>query len=210
MFSATRLRRLQKDYEHVMALQERSNLVYLISTEGNPPERYMIGFRCRGVKEIDADGQPVILDQHWVSLTLTADYPRFRPLMYWGTPIFHPNFDDQGNICIKDWYPQQTIADLCEILVELVQYKNYNTTSPLNMDAAMWAMQHRDELPIDDRSLQVSLKEVLVTGRLPIMTPSAQPTVSPALAAYCEDCGYKFEEQGAGSCPQCGAPRAEL
>ena len=184
-----RLRRLQNDWDEMQAIDQQNGLIYVIDSAGDPPEHYLVGFRCRGVAEIDAQDQPVLRDQHRVELLLTPQYPRIRPIMYWLTPIYHPNFDGQGGVCIEKWYSQQTVAELCVALAEMVQYKNYNTTSPLNLDAAMWAMRHRNELPIDDRNLFAQTQEappqepvsrsvyqasIVVTGTIPIWTPPGE------------------------------------
>jgi ubiquitin-protein ligase len=225
MFGAGKLRRLQNDYVQMLAMHERNGLIYVIAADGDPPERYVVGFRCRGVAEIDANDRPATRDNHRVELILTAEYPRIRPLMHWMTPIFHPNFNDQGDVCLKAWYPQQTLAELCEVLGELVQYKNYNTTSPLNMEAAMWAMRHRDDLPIDERSLFAPVEgqsapmpvaqsiyqaSVVVTGTVPIWSPPAEAAPAEELARFCENCGFEFEDTETTACPQCGTQRATL
>lgn len=219
-----RLRRLQNDHEQMIAMHGRNGLIHIIAMDGDPPERYLVGFRCRGVAAIDEDGEPQIRDDHQVELILTIEYPRLRPLMHWLTPIFHPNFDGAGGICIKEWYPQQTLRELCEVLAEMVQYKNYNTTSPLNMDAAMWAMQARDRLPIDGRNLYIQSQGTapnppvqtvygsarVVRGTLPIALPQVEeetafPSGKPAL--YCGKCGFKFPNVQILFCPQCGYKR---
>lgn len=222
MVGAGRLRRLYNDYDQMVALHERNGLIYVVVASGDPPERYIVGFRCRGVAEIDDHDRPVTRDDHRVELILTIEYPRVWPIMRWLTPIFHPNFDDRGNVCLKAWYPQQTLRELCEVLAELVQYKNYNTTSPLNMDAAMWAMRHRDELPTDKRSLYTQVADqaapapiaqsvhqasVVVKNFLPIWTPPQEAAPEEELARFCENCGYEFRDAQIRSCPQCSAQR---
>jgi hypothetical protein len=206
----------------MIALHERGGPIYVIAAEGDPAERYVVGFRCRGIAAIDQDDRPVLSDDHRVELTLTIEYPRIRPIMRWLTPIFHPNFDNRGRVCLEGWYPQQTLSELCEVLAELVQYKNYNTTSPLNMDAAMWAMRHRGELPLDNRNLFTSVTgqtapepvgqsvytaSVVVRGTLPIWSPPQESTPVEELAHFCENCGYNFSDAQVHLCPQCGARR---
>jgi hypothetical protein len=223
MVGAGRLRRLYNDYDLMLALHQRNGLIYVIAADGDPAEHYVVGFRCRGVAQVDENDRPTISQDHRVELTLTAEYPRIRPLMQWMTPIFHPNFDNRGGVCIKEWYPQQTLCDLCEVLAEMVQYKNYNTTSPLNMEAALWAMRHRDELPIDKRSLFTPVggeaapvaqsayqSTVVVTGTLPIWSPPQEPAPAPELARFCEGCGFEFGDLETRVCPQCGAARVVL
>lgn len=223
-----RMQRLEQEYEQLNALHQRNGLICVLAAEGLPPEHYIIRFRCRGIAEIDIQGKPKITQDHRVELILTVDYPRIRPLMRWMTPIFHPNFDGAGNVCIKEWYPQQTLADLCEVLGEMVQYKNYNTTSPLNMIAAMWAIKHRAELPVDNRSLIEPLPghpatitttayhpQVLVSGNLPIWsgpetTAQLAESEDSSLALFCGDCGFQFIDEKMAFCSRCGAKRRIL
>jgi hypothetical protein len=222
MVGTRRLTRLENDHKQMTAMHERGGLIYVIAVDGNPPERYVVGFRCRGIAAIDDNDRPVLRDDHRVELALTIDYPRVRPVMRWLTPIFHPNFDNYGRVCLEHWYSQQTLSELCEVLAELVQYKNYNTTSPLNMDAAMWAMRHREELPIDDRSLFTPLTgqtapepvaqsvyqaSVVVTGTLPIWSPPQESASAKDLGCFCGNCGYEFPDARVHVCPQCGAER---
>jgi len=220
--------RLEQEYQQLQALHQRNSLICILAAEGNPPEHYIVSFRCLGIANIDGQGSPKTTEDHRVELILTIDYPRVRPLVRWKTPIFHPNFNDAGNVCIKEWYPQQTLVDLCEVLGEMVQYKNYNTTSPLNIDAAMWAMKHRNELPIDERNLLEPLSgnalpiattvyqsDVVTRGRLSILpTPEIAASISGnemgSLALFCGDCGFQFKNDEMNFCPNCGAKRRIL
>lgn len=227
MVGPGRLRRLHNDYTQLQAMHERNGLLYVITAEGDPPEHYIIGFHCVGVAAIDAQDNPVLRHEHQVELILTAEYPRMRPLMRWRTPIFHPNFNSQGDVCLKGWYPQQTLLDLSEVLGELIQYKNYNTTSPLNMDAALWAMRHRATLPVDTRDLYTQQSgsakppsisrsiydsRVVVTGFTPLAPPGGaqQPPPVAGLAPFCGQCGRRFTDDQVRICPHCQAARATL
>src|SRR5690606_25718005 len=87
--------RLRNDYKRVRELVERSELIHILTTDGDPPERYHIRFTCRGVENINAD-KPVYRDVHEVSLYLHAEYPLKQPQMKWLTPIFHPNIHITG------------------------------------------------------------------------------------------------------------------
>ena len=223
MIGAGRLKRLYNDRDQMLLLHQSNGLIQLIAVDGDPPERYVVAFHCRGVAEIDANDQPVVREDHRTELILTAEYPRVRPLIRWMTPIFHPNFI-RGDVCIKEWYPQQPLAELCQVLAEMVQYKNYNTTSPLNMDAALWAMRHRSELPIDSRSLSTPIENksardvarsvyspsAVVLGTMPILpqtAPVAPIQPSAALARFCRVCGTEFATPEILVCPVCRAER---
>lgn len=213
----SRLKRLLHDYEQMLDLHQRNGLIYIISTQGSPPEYYHVGFHCRGVDSIDSQDKPHYRAEHEVAIALTLDYPRVRPLVFWKTPIFHPNFVN-GAIC-WEWYSQQSLRETCEVFAEMVQYKNYNSTSPLNVNASMWAIRHRDEMPVDNRDLFTTVsgstaqpsvvKNSPVMGFIPIMSTNTVPSVvaNTALAPYCSDCGKEFARTDLRFCPQCGTER---
>lgn len=169
-----RLKRLQADYDRVRELAANSEFIRIIETEGNPPEKYLIEFTCRGVASIDGRGQPVITEQHRVGIYLHATYPREMPGMKWLTPIFHPNIGRSGAVCIDVWYASKSLDELVFMLGEMVQYKNHNPSSPLNPDAAGWAASHRHLLPIDKRPLRTAdiLRQIRIGDTL---TPSPAP-----------------------------------
>lgn len=153
MMGPGRLRRLRTEYEGMRDLANRTERIHLLYAEGSAPERYLLRFDCRSLVSIGEDDRPLTRDHHKVEIYLTADFPRFLPLITCQTPIFHPNMDPRdGSVCVK-WFPQQGLADLCIVLARMLQYATYESTSPLNIEAAMWAMRHRDELPIDDREV---------------------------------------------------------
>lgn len=221
MSNSVRLKRLQNDYEQLLALHNRNGLIQIIAAEGNPPERYVIGFHCRGIADINSKGNPKIIDEHRVELALTIDYPRLRPQAIWRTPIFHPNFNN-GAIC-WEWYPQQSLRETCEVFCEMVQYKNYNSTSPLNMDASLWAMEHRDEFPIDTQNLfdtpnkypsnkeisrSIYDRSVVVVNTIPLFPEN--PSQNEAPAPFCGNCGFEFFSAQSFFCPQCGEARKKI
>lgn len=218
--------RLQREYDQMLEMHQRNGLVQIIAVEGSPPERYLISFNCLGIAEISTDGQPKYIDEHRVIFSAPVNYPSIRPAFRWITPIFHPNFDSNGNVCIVSWYPQETMREMCESMVEMVQYKIYNVTSPLNMQAAMWAMRHQDQLPVEargiydtvpgrtqarriERSIQNAM--LVVSDRLPIWQPPVmiQPVKTEA-ARFCGECGSEFPDDQSIFCPKCGTRRAYI
>ena len=77
------------------------------------------------------------------------------------TPIFHPNIDETGHhVCIDVWYPSKFLDELCIMLGRMIQYKNFNSYSPLRSDAAIWAVEHEHLLPVDQRPLRRGNREV--------------------------------------------------
>lgn len=146
--------RLRNDLSKVRELVDRSEFIRIVKTEGDPPEKYIIRYTCRGVESISGSGQPVYRDIHDVSIYLHAEYPYKQPQLKWMTPIFHPNIHVTGAVCIGAWWPAKTLDELLLTLGEMVQYKNYEPRDPMNSKAASWALQRKSIFPIDRRELK--------------------------------------------------------
>lgn len=157
--------RLQNDYQRIRELVDRSEFIHVLSTEGNPPEKYIIRFTCRGVEKITNTDRPIYRESHEVSIYLHAEYPLKQPQLKWLTPIFHPNIHVTGAVCIGAWWPAKTLDELLLTLGEMVQYKNYDPKDPMNSKAATWALRNKRNFPVDDRDLKgQSLSDLIVLG----------------------------------------------
>jgi ubiquitin-protein ligase len=148
-----RLRRLRADYEQMQQAFAGSEMIYVESADGDPPERYHIRYAVTGL-EAGEGKTPVHREMHRIEIQLTADYPRAAPLCRMLTSVFHPNIDP-AHICIGDhWTAGERLPDLVIRIGELLAYQAYNIKSPLNAQAAMWTDLHAAELPIDPRPLR--------------------------------------------------------
>jgi ubiquitin-conjugating enzyme E2 L3 len=54
-----------------------------------------------------------------------VEYPFKPPVLRFITPIYHPNIDDKGNMCLtllstENWKPTTKMSDVLKALVELV------------------------------------------------------------------------------------------
>src|SRR5437588_549766 len=142
-----RLRRLQADFERVSATFKGHPHIQLIQTEGNPPEKYTFEFMLDGLVA-GPGGSFNVGSVHRAEIFLPLDYPRRPPFCRMITPVFHPNIDPQ-KICIGDhWSAGQSLAHLIVRIGEMLCYQSYNVKSPLNAEAAAWAEQNMDELPL--------------------------------------------------------------
>ena len=146
--------RLRNDYQRIRELVNRSELIHVLATEGDPPEKYLIRFSCRGIEKIAANGNPVYRNVHEVTIYLHAEYPLKQPQLKWMTPIFHPNIHSTGAVCIGAWWPAKTLDELLLTLGEMVQYKNLGPKDPMNSRAASWALRHKRMFPVDRRPLK--------------------------------------------------------
>lgn len=157
--------RLRNDHERIRDLVNRSEFVHVLTTDGDPPEKYRIRFTCKGVEKLNSAGTPVYRESHDVSVYLHAEYPLKQPQLKWLTPIFHPNIHVTGAVCIGAWWPAKTLDELLLTLGEMVQYKNYDPKDPMNSKAAAWALRSKRLFPIDPRDLKgQSLADLIVLG----------------------------------------------
>lgn len=157
--------RLRNDYNRVRDLVNRSELIHIVSTDGDPVERYLIRFTCKSVEKLSSSGKPIFRESHEVAVYLHAEYPLKQPQLKWQTPIFHPNIHVTGAVCIGAWWAAKTLDELLLTLGEMVQFKNYDPKDPMNSKAAAWAMRNKRLFPIDPRPLKgQSLTDMIKLG----------------------------------------------
>lgn len=150
-----RMRRLASDYEQVKKdfLGHKNIVVTPVGPE--PAERYHVTYFLNGLYLLP-DGTPQILTRHEVDIILHSDYPRYKPLCKIATPIWHPNFKN-GDICIGDiWGAGETISDIIINIGDMIQYKSWNSFSPLSAEAAKWAMENKERFPVGNVDLYIS------------------------------------------------------
>jgi ubiquitin-protein ligase len=175
--SSPRLRRLMADFELIKDEFTGSPHVQVQPVQGNPPERYLVTYRVRGLRWDAARNCPVELGLHKAEIYLGADYPREKPKCLMHTEIFHPNFGSY--ICIGDhWAAGETLADVIVQIGDLIQYREYNVKSPLNAVAAQWTMQNERLLPLGNIELRQAEPDI----ELSLGAGEAPRPMAPALA----------------------------
>ena len=163
-----RQRRLISDFRKMK--EEFSNHPYIsfeYDSEMLPPDRYVVTFRnVKGLKLAEASAERKeleIITEHQIEIYLHIDYPRLKPQSYIMTKIFHPNFRmaSPNDICIGDyWASGETLVDIIYQVGEMITYKTYNVTSPLNGIAAKWAKENSEVFPIDNVNLRQGVVEI--------------------------------------------------
>jgi ubiquitin-protein ligase len=157
--------RLRNDYSRISDLVDRSEFIHIVTTEGDPVEKYLIRFTCRGVEKVSPSGKPVYRNAHDVSIYLHSEYPLKQPQLKWLTPIYHPNIHVTGAVCIGAWWPAKTLDELLLTLGEMIQYKNFDPRDPMNSRAATWALRNKSLFPVDDRDLKgQSISDMIILG----------------------------------------------
>ncbi|MCS6859239.1 MAG: hypothetical protein NZT92_02825 [Abditibacteriales bacterium] len=161
MLEVSRYERLRADLDALRRLREQSTIFDFQVTDESPgpPERYLLTFRGKGATRKDPRSPVVIAEFHQVEITLGEYYPTLEPTIQWKTPFFHPNVTDKGEVFFgawgQDWVPGLGLDALCERLWDMIRYAIFDTTRPLNLDAADWTRsQGYYKFPLDPRPLR--------------------------------------------------------
>ncbi|MBT3194797.1 MAG: hypothetical protein HN341_19795, partial [Verrucomicrobia bacterium] len=153
--SSPRIRRLQGDYERMKRRFANSSIIRIESTDGLPPEKYIIAYSIAGLYA-EPDGTLKERSQHRLEVNLTLGYPRRQPQCKLLTPIFHPNITE-SSVCSGDFYAaSEGLDDLVIRIGRMIAYQEFNVKSPLNGIAAKWAEKNDSRLPVDPRELAPS------------------------------------------------------
>lgn len=161
MLEPSRYERLRADLDALRRLREQSTIFDFQVTDESPgpPERYLLTFRGKGATRKDPKSPVVIAEFHQVEIIMGEYYPALEPTIRWKTPFFHPNVTDKGEVFFgawgQDWVPGLGLDALCERLWDMIRYAIFDTTRPLNLDAADWTrLQTYYKFPLDPRPLR--------------------------------------------------------
>jgi len=151
--SSVRLRRLAADYRLLEDYIRRHPRLRLVQSEGDPPEKYQVEYRVKGLRQVD--DETTVVGQHLVEVALPRNYPRTPPVCRMLTPVFHPNIAPHA-ICVGDhWSAGEPLWSIIARIGEMLAYQSYNTKSPLNGEAARWVESSQARLPLDTVSMLV-------------------------------------------------------
>ena len=150
-----RMRRLLSDFEQVKKDFAGHKNIIVTPIGDEPPEKYHVTYFVNGIYLLP-DGRIETLGRHEIEITLHAEYPRYKPICKILTPIWHPNFRD-GQICIGDiWGAGESLSDIIINIGDMIQYKSWNSYSPLSADAAQWAMENKHLFPVGNIDLYIA------------------------------------------------------
>lgn len=150
-----RLRRIASDYEQIRKDFAGHKNIVVTPIGGELPQKYHVTYYVNGIY-LQPDGRIETLGRHEVEIELHSEYPRYKPLCKILTPIWHPNFRD-GQICIGDiWGAGESLTDIIINIGDMIQYKSWNSFSPLSADAAAWAMDNKHLFPVGNVNLYIA------------------------------------------------------
>lgn len=153
------MRRLSSDWEQIKKDFSGHKNIIVVPEGTEPPEKYHVTYFVNGIYLLP-DGRIETLGRHEVEITLHAEYPRYKPICKIQTPIWHPNFRD-GQICIGDiWGAGESLTDIIINIGDMIQYKSWNSSSPLSADAAQWALENKHLFPVGSIDLYIADKNV--------------------------------------------------
>lgn len=150
-----RLRRIASDYEQIKKDFTGHKNIVVTPMGDEPPQKYHVTYYVNGIY-LQPDGRIETLGRHEVEIELHSEYPRYKPICKIQTPIWHPNFRD-GQICIGDiWGAGESLTDIIINIGDMIQYKSWNSYSPLSADAAVWAMDNKHLFPVGNVDLYIA------------------------------------------------------
>jgi ubiquitin-protein ligase len=144
-----RERRLVSDLRQMEELAASGRITF--RSDGQPPRVVHLMLNVRGLAP-NGGSALTIRHLHRCDLYLHRDYPRRPPVVTWLTPIFHPNIlgpEQNGGVCVGSWSAAESLADLCERLIDLVAWRAFNEHDALNAEAAAWVRQHGVRAPAE-------------------------------------------------------------
>ena len=151
-----RVNRLTAELEAVRVVRKASSILEFKPT-GEPPDRYTLLFRGRGISQVKGDVQ--FTQSHRIELRLPYSFPNKPPDIRWLTPIFHPNISFSGFICLKDmglpWEPDLGLDVICERMWDMARFAHMDLETATNYSAKNWFEESCQlELPADRRPLR--------------------------------------------------------
>jgi ubiquitin-protein ligase len=171
--------RLKKERDRLRQLSQESDYVRVEELNvlaGSEPEHYRVTFFCKGITGIDSGRAPIYGTNHQVEILCDDDFPADVPRLRWITPIWHPNIQhaEPKGVCVNkpEWLGGMGLVDLCRLMFEMVQYKNYHAEFtqpyPLDQDVARWVLEYAQPKRIVDKSRAISVDD----------QPFTRPTVT--------------------------------
>ena len=152
---------LRRQYEEAQALERESDLLEVSALPGDPPTRYIVALRCKGLIRVN---DRIREHDTWeIGVNFPPDYLRradpfqvitvLNPLL----TAWHPNISRKAPIvCIGRLTPGTGLVDMIYQVYEVVTYNKVTMREDdcLNVEACSWARRNQHRFPIDRRPLK--------------------------------------------------------
>lgn len=151
--------RLKSDREALAALSAAST-IFSFQASGQPPDRYTLTFRGKGLsRDGSSQGDVIVVELHQVDLRMPYSYPTSPPDIRWLTPIWHPSVSFSGFVNLADtglnWTSDLSIDVVCERLWDIARAEFVNPPKAANYAAKTWFDKECSlTLPVDQRPLR--------------------------------------------------------
>jgi ubiquitin-protein ligase len=147
----SRTEQLQSDFKRVTGLFKSHPNISIKETFGSPPDKYHVLYRIDGLQKVKNTIE--MKNEHMVEIVLPQKYPEAAPVCTRVSPVFHPNIAPEI-IDIKGiWGGGAALADLFVGLGQMITFQKYDTSNPLNSEAAKWADRNMNMLPLSKTDL---------------------------------------------------------
>lgn len=140
-----RMRALVADHRDMEKLASRYPSISFKANMTHAPFEYTVTFTCESFVGLKGDGDtPRVGKVHRAKIVLGSKYPRRAPRVTWLTDIFHPNIAPEGGaVCLgvlmDRFLPGMGLARIVVMLLEMLQWRNFDLHGVLNKRAAEWA-----------------------------------------------------------------------
>ena len=160
MNQTLRRERLLTELEAMQALKNVST-IFDFTANGDPPDRYLLTFRGRGLRRAPLRTSIETADEHKLEIRLSYSFPDRPPDIRWVTPIYHPNIPASGFVDPADlglpWRPELGLDVVCERLWDVCRMEYVDAAGAANPSALKWLERQSEySLPLDPRPLRDS------------------------------------------------------
>lgn len=137
----------EEDYKKLTKLVKHYPAISIVSTEKEPPEKYVLEYRLFGYGS-DAAGTVQVARRHQVQLELPFGYPHFPPIVKPLSSIYHPDVDENAVRIADYWQESGSLPDLVVHIGDMIRGKEFTVDRPFNAEAAEWYTKQQHKLPL--------------------------------------------------------------